>query len=173
MIHASMRYCGVSLQHNPKSIEVTDKRNLNELETPYGSLLQDMGNGLKTVTGTGEFFGRDCVRQYKELQLLLHKGKTGLLSLPGYEPFFARFTMLELTQPPADDFLSYRFVFLEERNGAPVKYSDGAKFHTVGEAETLWDISFRYDVPVEMLLKQNPHIRRPDNLKTGEKVGLP
>ena len=173
MIHASMRYCGFSLQHNPKSIEVTDKRNLNELETPYGSLLQDMGNGLKTVTGTGEFFGRDCVRQYKELQSLLHKGKRGLLSLPGYEPFFARFTMLELTQPPADDFLSYRFVFLEERNGAPLKYSDGAKFHTVGEAETLWDISFRYDVPVEMLLKQNPNIRRPDNLKTGEKVGLP
>lgn len=174
MIQASMRFCGYTLRHNPKSIEVTDKRNLSELETPYGgSLLQDMGNGLKTVTGIGEFFGNGCMRQYKELQLLLRSGKSGLLSLPGYEPFFARFALLELTQPPAEDFISYRFVFLEESNAVPERYSDGAKLHTVEEDETLWDIAFRYDVPVETLLKENQHIRRPDCLKTGEKVSLP
>lgn len=175
MIQASMRYCGYTLHHNPKSIEVTDKRNLSELETPCGgSLLQDMGNRLKTVTGTGEFFGRDCMCQYKELQLLLHRGKSGLLSLPGYEPFFARFAMLELTQPPAEDFLSYRFVFLEEKNVPPGKCLNGTKsHHTVAEAETLWDIALRYGVPVERLLKENPYIRRPDCLKAGEKVNLP
>jgi len=91
----------------------------------------------------------------------------------GYEPFFARFALLELNQPPAEDFISYRFVFLEESNAVPKRYSEGVKFHTVEEDETLWDIAFRYDVPVESLLKENQHIRRPDCLKTGEKVSLP
>ena len=171
MKHASMRFCGYTLHHNPKSIEVADKRNLNELKTPYeGSLLQDMGNGLKTVTGIGEFFGEDCMHQYKELLSLLHSGKSGLLSLSGYEPFFARLASLELTQPPAVDFLSYRFVFLKEKNEAHTNFTNGAKYHTVKEDESLWDIAFRYGTAVETLLKENPQIRRPDSLKAGEKV---
>lgn len=170
MKHASMRFCGYALHHNPKSIEVVDKRNLIELETPYeGSLLQDMGNGLKTVTGIGEFFGEDCMRQYQELLSLLQSGKSGLLSLSGYEPFFARLASLELTQPPAEDFLSYRFVF-KVKNEAPANLTNGAKYHTVKQNESLWDIAFRYGTAVETLLKENPQIRRPDSLKAGEKV---
>lgn len=170
MKHASMRFCGYALHHNPKSIEVVDKRNLIELKTPdKGSLLQDMGNGLKTVTGIGEFFGEDYLRQYQELLSLLQSGKSGLLSLSGYEPFFARLASLELTQPPADDFLSYRFVF-KVKNETPANFTNGAKYHTVKEDESLWNIAFRYGTAVETLLKENPQIRRPDSLKAGERV---
>lgn len=174
MKHAPMRFCGYTLHHNPKSIEITDKRNLAELKIPYeGSLIQDMGNGLKAVMGNGEFFGPNCMSQYKMLLVLLQEGRCGLLSLSGYGPIFARLASLKLSQPPAEDFLSYRFVFIEERKEAPANFAEGEKYHTAEETETLWDIAFRYNTAVEALLNLNLQIRRPDCLKAGERVRLP
>lgn len=174
MKHAPMRFCGYTLHHNPKSIEIKDKRNLAELKVPYGgSLIQDMGNGLKMVTGNGEFFGPDCMCQYQMLLSLLREGRCGLLSLSGYGPIFARLASLELSQPPAEDFLSYRFVFMEERKEVPANFADGKKFHTAEENETLWDIAFWYGASMETLINKNPQIRRPDCLKAGMKVRLP
>lgn len=173
MRNAPMRFCGCEFDHNPKNIEIRQARNVKELPLINGkSRLQDTGHTAKTVTGLLELCGDGCIRQYKELLSKLLQGKSGLLSIAGYDPFYARFVSLEMTQPPADGFISCRFVFQEDlpeqRENMPA-----SGFYTMGQDETLWDVAHRFSVPIAKLLQKNPWISRPDSLSTGEKVALP
>lgn len=173
MKHAPMRFCGYEFDHNPKNIEITDARNVRELPLANGtSRLQDIGRAAKTVTGLLELCGDGCAKQYKELLSLLLQGKSGLLSIAGYDPFPARFVSLEMTQPPADAFISCRFLFQEELPEQQESNPAGG-FYIMKQGETLWDVAYRFCVPVTKLLQGNPWIKRPDGLHAGEKVALP
>lgn len=173
MKYAPMRFCGYEFDHNPKSIVRKESRNIKELPLSNDvSRLQDTGRAAATVTGIIELCGDGCRRQYKELLALLLQGKSGLLSIAGYDPFPARFVSLELTQPPADDFISCRFLFQEDLPEQKENKCMGG-FYILKQEETLWDVAYRFSVPVTKLLRCNPWIKRPDSVSAGEKVALP
>ena len=173
MNHPPIRYRGVELHHNPKSIQIEENKSYSEhfFVNALGAV-QESGRKARVVSGEGEFFGKDCLTQYNAVLELFTSREGGLLSVSGYTPFYARFVLFTLTQPPLENFLSYRFVFIEDMSLMPQGIKVRQRTHTVTENQTLWDIAYLYGIPVESLLINNPGISRPDALTSGQEVKL-
>ena len=76
---------------------------------------------------------------------------------------------LKLTGYPAPDVLRYRFVFREVME----KTAERAQtVYKAAEGETLWDVSYRFDVVIDRLVALNPWVKRPDEPLGGREVAL-
>ena len=42
----------------------------------------------------------------------------------------------------------------------------------VTQGETLWDISYRFDLPIDALVRLNPQVKRPDVVAEGTVIAL-
>lgn len=157
---ASMRFKGVKWRHNPRELSFVCDRYISESGMPSGgSLVQTTGRKGLRVKGKGTLFGDDCMEQFERLYSLFTEGGCGILSIARLSPIYAAFESLKITGKPKPDMLDYEFVFREYQDKTSSPKPVTAK---PWEGECLWDISYRFGVPVETLLELNPSVMRPD-----------
>lgn len=72
-----------------------------------------MGPMIRTITGQGVFFGDEAFASFRALAELFTNDSAGTLQHPLWGTRNVRFTELELTQEPKEDYISYRFTFRE------------------------------------------------------------
>lgn len=100
--------------NEPSSLRVTSRRRTALLEEPGGGwTLQDLGTSARTVTGEGVFFGETAYESLRTLEALLGQGGAGALTLPHVGTLQAVLTELEGEQEPRENFVRYRFTFVE------------------------------------------------------------
>lgn len=169
MISAPMRYKGFSWHHNPKKLEIHNGKKTIDLCCPYSHKeVQELCADNCVIKGQGELYGEKCIEQFNKLNTLFSQKGKGVLSVGGLPSIEAYFTKLELLCEPKENIVSYSFEFVEcsskEKNNTSVNY------HIAKDGETLWDISYIYNVPVEELARINPSYKRPDSVSEGDRV---
>ena len=105
---------------------------------------------------------------FKELLELFREGGSGVLTIAGMPSVYAEFESLKLVGKPRPDVLTYSFAFrelMEERD-------DKRREIIAAENENLWDISYRFGIGIDTLVRLNPQVKRPDILTAGEVVRL-
>ena len=74
-----------------------------------------MSDLKRTITGSGVFYGEDAYTEYKKLQKLAEDMTAGNLEHPIFGIRYCYFTLLEVTQEPKENYVSYRFEFTQAR----------------------------------------------------------
>ncbi len=165
-----MRFMGFEWHHNPREITFECKKTVNENLVPMSnSEIQETGRKNMLIKGVGELYGSDCLEQFDALLTLFKKGGTGVLSVENLEPVFAVFESVKLLGTPKEDVLTYSFVF---REVMAEKEKAAPRRHKVENGENLWDISYKYGVVIDELVRLNPQIKRPDIVTEGEEIRL-
>ena len=168
-----MKFKNYVWPHNPSTINVSVKRDLKEVMIPFkGSVIQDYGREKRIVSGSGQFFGDDCIEQFDSLFFVFKQGGRGYLSLPGMDSFLAAFKELKLVGNSMPNVLTYSFEFWEELTSNMTDLDLREDFYTVMDGDTLWSIAAKFEIPVETLLALNTNIKSPNQLVPGEKVRL-
>lgn len=169
---APMRFCGLSLSHNPHTLKITDSVNIRELVSPCCPPdSEPLGLKLRAVDGEGELCGADCMEQFKMLELLMGRQKVGRLMLPGAQPMYAYLSELKLTAPPLDSVVQYSFRFIQAQS--PRGEKAAAEYYVTSEqGESLWDICYSFGADISELVALNPQIAFIDCLNRGERVRL-
>lgn len=169
-----MKYGDYVWAHNPETLTVSHRRSVRELATAFsGSVMQDSGMQKRVVEGEGEFYGADCIAQFRRLCAQLEQTERAVLALPNVPPFLARFVSLEMIGKPEPDLMRYRFVFWEDGAAQGAADSVPGQVYECAEGEDLWRIAARYSVTVAQLQEKNPMLRWPNYLRAGEQVVLP
>ena len=172
MKNVPMRFCGYTLHHNPATLKIESVSNIRELNSPCCEPRGEyLGKRLRRISGEGELYGDNSLVQFRELHALLEKGEAGLLSLPHLPAIHAYLTELRMTAEPNENVLGYRFEFRESQPPADGKPASDY-YVTIVNGESLWDISYRYRVSIDELVRLNPQIRYIDALEEGERVRL-
>ena len=165
-----MRFNGVQWHHNPKEIVFECDKNINELKSPFGNAyIQDTGRKNMKIKGTGELYGENCLEQFERLLDLFKNSGQGVLAIPKLTPIFAVFESIKIVGTPKPDMLTYSFVFREvmEKKKAEKEVSCIAE-----NGENLWDISYKYGISIDTLVRLNPYVKRPDVVPDGSVVRL-
>jgi prophage DNA circulation protein len=150
-----MRFKGVEWHHNPREISFECEKDINELRSPFGkAYIQNTGRKNMKITGTGELFGDDCLRQFDRLLALFKQGGDGILAILQITPIYAVFESIKIVGQPKPDVLVYSFVFREVMEN---KQSDSKCFCITKEGENLWDISYAYGIGIDSLVSLNPN----------------
>lgn len=168
-----MRFKSYVWPYNPENVQVQFSQNFQEVKQPFsGSTLQNMGTGRRLVTGRGEFVGEECMNEFGRLSAVFAQGDTGLLKLPGIEPFPAAFTALKMVGEAQPDCVLYEFSFLEDGGGA-AENSGNTGIYVCTGGENLWSVANRFQTTVDRLKSLNPMIEWPNSLEAGQEVVLP
>lgn len=72
-----------------------------------------MSDLKRIITGSGVFYGEDAFDQYKKLQKLSEEINAGNLEHPIFGLRYCYLTLLEVTQEPRENYVSYRFEFTQ------------------------------------------------------------
>ena len=67
----------------------------------------------RIISGSGVFYGEDAYEQYLKLQKLMNEISAGNLAHPIFGIRYCYFTLLEVTQEPKENYVSYRFEFTQ------------------------------------------------------------
>ncbi|HHZ05468.1 MAG TPA: LysM peptidoglycan-binding domain-containing protein [Clostridiales bacterium] len=170
---ASMRYKGYTLHHNPQTVTVTNAKDIKKHTLPYlCGMVEDFARQPQVISGEGVLYGDDCYEQFKMLLTLQKECTCGVLSMINLEPIYAMFTSLTQINEPVDNILRYKFTFTESTLDKPAVNLTDSRYYTVSDGETLWDIGYKVNIPVEKLLELNPIIRRCDDINVGDMVVL-
>lgn len=172
MISSQMKYKDFIFDYNPSQISIDSKKNLVEIKLPFlGSVIQDFGREKRVVSGSGEFFGSDCINKFNEFSKLCEDNESGYLLIPGLEPFLAFLKNVKMKADPTPNLIAYSFEFWEDTAIENVELKNlSPTYHIVVDGETLWDIANKYNTTVYELVSLNPHIKRPNMLTVGQKV---
>lgn len=169
MICANMRYKGFSWHHNPKRLNIKNSRKTVTLSYPYSyEQTQEIFRENCIITGEGELYGGDCIRQFNVLNRLFSQKGGGVLSIGGLPSVEAYFTKLELLCEPKENIISYSFEFTQ--CSSKEKTNTSVNYHIAESGETLWDIAYIYGTAVEALWEKNPVYKRPDSVQEGDRV---
>lgn len=169
MISANMRFKGFDWSHNPKKLSIKNNRKTVTVSYPYSyAETEEMFKQCCVISGEGELYGEDCVKQFNRLNGLFSEKGAGVLSIGGMPSAEAYFTKLELLCEPKENVISYAFEFVQSSSAK--KAGTGVNYHIVKAEETLWDIAYIYNTAVERLLELNPSCKRPDSLSEGDRV---
>ena len=154
----------------PYVIRISDKRNISNRTVPYGgSVVEDLGNTARIISGEGEFYGENCVNDFMQLKSVMAKGGGGMLYIPSQSPIYAVFENLELICSDIEDVVRYSFRFVECFEN--INQTERC-IHGDGKS-CLWDISYRYGIDIDSLVLMNPHIRRPAiEIRCSERINL-
>ena len=143
---------------NPSVIRIESDRKISRTECAGGfEITADAGEKAIVISGEGEFFGRDCIKDFDRLNSKM--GDAGILYLPSKKPILAFLESLEMICSDIEDVIGYKFRFIEcsesrnHKNSQDI-YGDDKK--------SLWDISYETGINIDILVQMNPHIRRPD-----------
>ena len=106
--------------HNPHTYRETTTRT-PEYYTQEGETYFKGMSGLKrSITGNGVFYGEDAYDQYKKLQRLAEESSAGNLEHPIFGIRYCYLTLLEVTQEPKENYVSYRFEFTQAKTNGEV-----------------------------------------------------
>ncbi len=171
MILATMSFDGFNWLHNPLKIQMDYKRKIHSQSLPFqGERLTPMGMNCRVISGKGELVGEGAIEVSQKLESLFLSGEKGLLTVPGYRPFYAYFSKFSLWGEATPDLIFYSFEFVETE---PVnKEKKLLDYHIVKEGETLFDIAHSAKTTVDKLVSLNPWVRDPLNLDKGKRVAL-
>lgn len=165
-----MRFKGFEWHHNPREISFECEKQINELHSPFGSsCIQDNGRRGMIIKGEGELYGNDCAEQFANLYGLFREGGSGVLAIPALGTVCAVFEKLKLKGSPKPDILTYSFVF---RELPQAEIRDRQSVYTAAQGETLWDVSYLFDIVIDRLIGLNPWVKRPDEDIGGKEVAL-
>lgn len=151
-------------QVNPERLALRYEQAAEERRTDR-AFLESRGRRLRRVSGEGLF--RES-GEFAALEALFLEGKPRTLILPGIRPFQACFTELEQGYP-GGRLLSYRFVFLEKEEEGRFRPKS---VRVERDGESLWELSRRWDVPLEELAEKNRRLKEIGRLEKGEKIWL-
>ena len=85
-----------------------------EYDTQDGeTYYRGMSELKRTISGSGVFYGEDAYEQYLKLQKLMNEISAGNLAHPIFGIRYCYFTLLEVTQEPKENYVSYRFEFTQ------------------------------------------------------------
>lgn len=171
MTNAMIRFRDYEFEHNPETLRITSENNVVSCDSLYGKAdVYGFGSRPRIVTGEGSIVGENCIYKFLRLFSVKQQNGSGILSLPSVKPFKAFFKSLEFAAEPTPELVTYKFVFVEDLTGDGGERPE--KYHTLGADEDLWDVSYRYDVPIETLLELNPFVARPEEVREGEEVRI-
>ncbi len=172
----NMRFKNFIWPNNPYTCSLTTQRQTVPHKFAGGGYyLEDLGKGLRVLSGNGEFFGERAYGYMLELLQVFEEGGTGRLLHPVLQFKQAVFTELELLQEPREDYVLYRFTFCEddsENMGASATGGTSEK-HVVQSGENLWEIAAMYGSTADILLAANSWIENPNALTVGGVVMIP
>ena len=166
-----MRFRDFTWRDNPVSLTVSNTRNVQSTDIPYGvSRSEELGRRRRTVTGEGYFSGESSLALWQALQEVFALPGPGLLQLPGVAPFWALMDSLELIGTQGKDLIRYSFSFVEW-DSKEAYLGSGTRSAKAGES--LWDYANRWGISIEALVEANPGIRDICELQEGERVVIP
>ena len=117
-----MQFRGFVFPHNPQSITVSSSAQVAAYFCPgLGEYTQDMGRRGRTVRCGGCFFGENAAQALAQLSRFRQEadgGRTGMLYLPGVEPFMATLREFVFEEQGDGCILPYTMVFAEAEGGA-------------------------------------------------------
>ena len=156
---------------NPTFIRIYYSRKISNQKIPFGSnAVRDMGENGRVISGEGEFCGKSCIEDFERLKKVFESGGGGMLYIPSQKPIYAIFSSLELLAQDRDGVIKYSFEFNESYD--KIQNTQFSDIIADGKS-SLWDISYRYGVRVDELLRLNPYVCRPDfTIEKGKRVTL-
>lgn len=167
---AVMRFRNLTWRFNPHTVKISSKTDTSENHIPFGNnITESFGRNVRTVTGEGYLCGEDCFSQYRDLWKLYKENVSGILSLPEFLVMKAYFSSIEIIGEPSDNLIRYIFTFTEviEDKSDPLDTSCVAL-----KNQSLWDISYIYNISVEELLALNTNLKHPFDLAEGQVIKL-
>lgn len=168
---SKMRFSGYVWHHNPKALEIKCGKKILKYPQPFiKEIVQSFYDEPITVSGSGEFYGEDCLLQYKSLEEVFRKGEKGVLTLPGLSPFYAYFDKLSLKLKPTATLITYSFSFTQVKEQMVAETAP--KTVTISKNCTLFDIANEYSVDIEKLVELNKNIMFINELKKGDVIRL-
>lgn len=172
---APMRFRDYVWPNNPETIQIERLKTVGSFPIPHeGRTLQDMGGRGRRVTGSGRFLGEDCLAEFSRLSEAFATEGSGLLRIPGNQPFQAVFSSLTMRGGAGPDCVAYAFVFEEDTLAkAEESLVEDSAVHICAPGETLWEIAAPAGVSVDAMLKENPGIQWPNALDSGFEVKIP
>lgn len=171
MIYAPLRFGGVFLGHNPKSLYISSKKNERKIVfSGDSSIFEALEKDNRTVWGVGEFVGDDCFEQYNHLCEIFNRNEAMCLSIGEMTSFRAFFTKLKIAALSEKKVLEFEFEFVEE--SSENKKENSQREYIATNDENLWNIAFENNTSVEKLLILNKWIKRPDEIFKGDVVRL-
>lgn len=172
-MNATMKFKDYEWPYNPTELKIELQKNLNQLSLPFvGTIIQNLNCDRKIISGSGEFFGDDCFKKYNELFLVYKENESGYLSIPDVGTFLVEFKKLNMKCSPGPKSVAYYFEFWETAKIQTTNEALNATYHIVKDGETIFDIAKMYSKTTAELFKLNPNIKRPDDIKPGDRVTL-
>ena len=123
-----------------------------------------INQNYKIISGNGEFKGENCAKQFENLSDIFIENSSGQLIIPSFAPIQAFFIELSITHSNSANLINYKFKFIEDfSHKLSTVISENPTDYTIKNNESLWDVSKKFNISIEDLIKQNPHIPSPYN----------
>ena len=171
-MNALIRFKEYEFEHNPATLLISSQKNIakqNVLDSK--SIVQETGDNSRIITGEGNIHGENCIYKFVKLFKLKEQSGSGILSLPGIKPFYAFFESLEFAADPTPELVSYKFVFREDcSKQRSLIVTD--RFYTPESGEDLWDVAYKFSLPIEILVKLNPDLKSVNDIGEGTAVRI-
>lgn len=169
----AMRFGGVSLSHNPKTLKITRSKKVSSVGLVGGeNRLSNVCDNISKISGTGELYGDDCFLVYDKLLRMSFTNKAEILAVPELGAFRAVLEDISFAAEPRGDFLSVAFTFRAVNTGREAEKILPQRYYTARDGESLWDVAYKFGVTVESLAELNTHIRKILDLTNGEEVRI-
>lgn len=100
--------------NEPETLKISFQRKVEMLPSADGLWsISSLGRMGRVFEGEGVFYGADAYTTFSSLAKLLYDGAAGTLTLPHWQEATALLTALEVCEEPCENYLKYRFTFLE------------------------------------------------------------
>ncbi len=170
---AVMRFGGTSFHHNPKTLAVQYEKQLAANSLVSGkTILQRTTENPVSISGTGELYGTSCFEQWNTLLSLYAGHARGVLTVPEVGAFVAVLSQLKLSAQPVEDVLTFSFTFTVTDNPNEAATVSTEEYTVAETGETLWDIAYRTDVPIDNLVTLNPWVKSVREVDEGARVRI-
>lgn len=172
MKNVPIKFCDFEFSVNPQSMEIISDSKYSKTQLANQNYCID--NFLtqpSVISGIGSFVGDNANDEFISLFEIFKQGKVGTLQFSGMRPINCIMTKLNKKLESFENVVSYEFEFLEVPRNKDNLDGQG-KVYTIQDGETLWNVAVKFDISIEKIMKLNPEISSPFNVKLGDKVNI-
>ncbi len=171
-MYSLLRFSGVTVRHNPKELIIIKNKSINEYTGADSSVrIRSISEKPAVIKGVGELYGDDCFERYSHLMRMQMKNSPQKLCIPEMGVFTAVLTKLSAKAGVHEKLIVIEFEF-RTAEGRTSKQITSEPVTLCRQGETLWDISYRCDVPIDTLASLNTDIRNILVIPEGKRVRL-
>ncbi len=168
-----MRFAGTAFHHNPKTLTMEYKKQLAASSLISGrTVLQRTTDTPTVISGTGELYGSSCFEQWNTLLSRYAAQTRGVLTIPEAGAYIAVLSQLKLIAQPAENLLTFSFTFTVMDNPHEAQPVSTEEYTTAESDESLWDIAYRTEVPIDELTALNPWVKSVWSIDEGAQVRI-